>query len=99
MDQHVWFGTAFTSDALPDTAPIFIPAWDWHYDYTSLWPPEAGFVSPPDLESVLTTTPWNQNGPTVEKKNSKLLEIFQSFQFTQEVSTTILDGVHFLLLR
>lgn len=23
----------------------------------------------------------------------------RSFQFTQEVSTTILDGVHFLLLR
>lgn len=48
MDLQVWNGADFTIP-VPETSFPFIQAWNWHKRYTSLWHPEAGFVSPPGL--------------------------------------------------
>lgn len=62
MNPHDWFGKDFTPDAFPDASLPIIQAWDQHWEWTRLWPPEAEFPLLPKQGSftckanVLTTT-------------------------------------------
>lgn len=61
MYLHVWFGTDFMPDALPDTNLPLTQAWNRHYQYTSFERPKADSVSPPGFEMRIFCTRYPQH--------------------------------------